>query len=535
MVCIEKFNKSTRKPVTCPYCETSVCRTCMQTCILQDAMPACVSPECKKGWSDEFLASAFTKVWIDTEYRQHREKILLDQEKARLPETQEQAAIYVNAKALVAEIKPRIQALEQEMDALPIAQQRKALRKEMYDYSVGSSAVLRNAAREQLDAVHKDALKESLKHRTQLKKLRTEAYKIACRHVENYGADHANDVVLAPNEKKWTFVGKCPKTECLGFVGMDYVCGLCKVAVCKECMEPNPKESVHTCNSDHVLNVKAMRKEAKPCPKCASMISKIDGCDQMWCTQCHTAFSWRTGAEEAMVHNPHFYEWMRRTGQQMAPGAVHVGGAGVAGAAGAPCGFGGVWNAFQLSINAAYSSVNRQQNLTQLYAPKALNTDKDYLIALRDILRVTLHVNNWVLTHLNDLIRADVRVDSDRKRVLRVRRLANEITEEEWKKPLEQMERGSKRRHAFRDVYDMYIQASTAIMQQFSQAVDATHAHEDKAGRSAIVNSAAIETFKQYEALVKYVNAELHKIGNRFHAAVQYVSEFTAPAAATPV
>jgi hypothetical protein len=39
----------------------------------------------------------------------------------------------------------------------------------------------------------------------------------------------------------------------------------------------------------------------------------------MWCTQCHTAFSWRTGDIETRVHNPHFFEWQRRTNGGVAP------------------------------------------------------------------------------------------------------------------------------------------------------------------------------------------------------------------------
>ena len=40
----------------------------------------------------------------------------------------------------------------------------------------------------------------------------------------------------------------------------------------------------------------------------------------MWCTQCKTAFSWRTGLElHERVHNPHFYEWQRKNGGGVAP------------------------------------------------------------------------------------------------------------------------------------------------------------------------------------------------------------------------
>jgi hypothetical protein len=42
-------------------------------------------------------------------------------------------------------------------------------------------------------------------------------------------------------------------------------------------------------------------------------IFKTEGCDQMWCVSCKTAFSWRSGnILNGPIHNPEYYDFQRR-------------------------------------------------------------------------------------------------------------------------------------------------------------------------------------------------------------------------------
>jgi len=111
---------------------------------------------------------------------------------------------------------------------------------------------------------------------------------------------------------KFEHVFSCNEETCKGFVmKSNWSCGICNVKYCKNCFQRDDEN--HVCSQEFIDTAAFILKTSKPCPKCATRIHKISGCDQMFCTHCNTAFSWNTlEIETGIVHNPHFFEWQTR-------------------------------------------------------------------------------------------------------------------------------------------------------------------------------------------------------------------------------
>ena len=251
-ICDEKFNKSKNIKISCPYCDFDACRKCCETYMLSEPMPKCMNTSCGKIWTRKFITNAFTKVFITKSLKAHREQILFDQERALFPATQ-----------IVIE---------------------RQISFEKYTRSI----------------------REIDEH---IQRLRREKIHLA--------TDYQNNRVDEPTTRR-QFVRACPESECRGFLSSQWKCGLCDKWTCPDChiVKGLTRDVEHTCNPDDVATAQLLANDTKPCPKCATGIFKIDGCDQMWCTQCHTAFSWRSGQIENRIHNPHYYEWLRRNGDE---------------------------------------------------------------------------------------------------------------------------------------------------------------------------------------------------------------------------
>lgn len=269
VICCESYsnaNRSKHKKIVCMYCQFSACSECCQTYMISNQTSRCMNPEtnsegeliCGKEWSRKFMVEQFPKVFMNKQWKEVLEQIGYDSEKALLPATQSIVEERIYKEKIIKEIR--------EVDKL-------------------------------------------------IRELQTRRRNLEEEHQFGYNQTE--------NREK-NFIRACPDEDCRGYLSSVWKCGLCSKWTCPDChiIKGITQDTAHTCNPDDVETAKLLKKDTKPCPKCSTGIFKIDGCDQMWCTQCHTAFSWRTGRIETHIHNPHFYEWQRRQNNGEAPRVV---------------------------------------------------------------------------------------------------------------------------------------------------------------------------------------------------------------------
>ena len=265
-VCCDDFNMSTKRKIKCSYCNYCACKSCVRQYLTSTTKePHCMN--CKKAWGQNFMVLHLDRAFMDKAYKQHRKTNLLESAISKLPETMEAAQNYKKQEELTDENK-KLKEIEFK-------------------------------------------LKEQL------------------RDISNTQAANAHTIYRIRNgyykkdEEKRKFIMACPDDECRGYLSSGYKCELCKLFTCSKCHEiiGDKKENPdHVCNQDSVKSAELIKKETKPCPSCGARIFKMSGCDQMWCTECHVAFSWRTGLRETgTIHNPHFYQWQRDENGGQAP------------------------------------------------------------------------------------------------------------------------------------------------------------------------------------------------------------------------
>ena len=270
-ICFDPYNKSTRARVTCQSCGFEACRQCHTTFILDasNTHPNCM--QCHKEFQREFLVDSFTLKFVSKDWKEHRERVMLQKERALLPTRQP-----------VAEMVKRTNDLNTECNT--ILAQINALRSQHYACTTE---------------------KNRLEHRIRV-------------------GPAADASLPAAQREHAAFVRPCPNTaaNCRGFLSTQWKCNLCSMWTCKDCheMKGDAQDTPHVCNADNLASAKLIDAETRACPKCGARVYKISGCNQMFCTACNDcAFDWVTGRIETVIHNPHYYEFQRQLNGGQAP------------------------------------------------------------------------------------------------------------------------------------------------------------------------------------------------------------------------
>jgi hypothetical protein len=328
-ICLNTLPEEPVEQITCPSCNETVCNTCFESYLLSKDEAVIFCHSCEKPWSEDFIDENSYDDFRNGQLRQHRTKISVDQEEARLPALQDRARRYAIADGT--KTKGRSWHVRAMIDSYGAPISLRAVEHTEpcffcnHDTECPGGPV----------GINDNYCHRCYNHKSVFGNCpilpRAARYAKEKEEVELLFGPGSCSGSVAPPKRVFR---ACPLDRCRGFLDETGKCGMCEEQVCLKCHEVLPSkaglshsagsanhevlvsstESPHICDPATVATVKLLARETKPCPNCHASIYKIDGCDQMWCTQCQTPFSWLTGLkEEGRVHNPHYYEWMRRT------------------------------------------------------------------------------------------------------------------------------------------------------------------------------------------------------------------------------
>ena len=419
-ICCEKFNNSTHLKIDCKGCDISdsACRTCCKTYILNSNNdPMCMF--CKTPWEREFMVKNLTKKFVETELKKYIENLFVERQISLLPDTQKEA---------VKEKKRR------------------------------EIMILLDLARKE-----KERLKKLIGEQEQT----IQSYLLEINRI-HYGTSTEDTSTV-------NFTVKCCDEKCNGFLDNKYRCGICDTDYCRMCMEI--KDTGHVCDEDTKATVQAIKKQSKPCPGCGEMISKIDGCDQMWCIKCHIQFSWRTGQQmQGYNHNPEYFLWLRETGQEIQrnPRAPPAG-----------------QNICGVQVDAVYIT----RTMANLYPTDAITRQR-----FINVYRFYRHVEWLVSTFPARTISVERTLLN-----LRIKYLLKDIGKEQWKYEIQKTDKQNKKNIMYENIWRL---AFTVLESNFEKFAIYTQEQRNK--------SEYVSIYESCFEIRKYTNKSFISVSDSF-------------------
>ena len=444
-ICCNEFNKSTRTPVSCKNqeCDVLACKECVRTYLsTQTGDPHCMG--CKIAFDDNFIVMNLNRTWCEKDYRQHRKGILLEQQMARMPETVEAAERYNEINA--------------------IAEKNRELNSQISD--------LRRAIRQ-----------------LEIERNRNE---VRVYNLNRHGNPEGKE------QEKRKFIMACPDDDCRGYLSSGYKCEMCKLFTCSHCLKiigPDKNNHNHVCDEDDVKTADFIKSTTKPCPGCGERIYKIEGCDQMWCTQCHVAFSWKTGmVDNGVVHNPHFYAHQRAGGGAPLrnPGEIACGG------------MPNWWNIRNVMRNRYYV----------LHSPHR-NEFRKFIENIGDLHRTFAHIQHYELQRARQKIRDNANHEPDR-----IRYLLKQITKEELANNVIRKDKLRRKYTELVHIYELIHVVSVDLFRWIENYIANEAPKSQENDVELIIMTNINEKINELEALRVYANEQLGTISVSYNQKV---------------
>ena len=450
-ICCEDFNESNRNKIICgnPDCELEACKHCTRTYLTSVTEPHCMA--CKISFNQHFLVMNLNRAYVEKDYRKHKQKLLLEREMSKMPETM--------------------------------------------------------AAAEKASTIN-EILEQNNKLTDEICELRKQM--LVLERQKNLNFQRINQISNKAQKSKQQFIMSCPDEDCRGYLNSAYKCGLCKLYTCSECLEIigyNKDTDEHKCNGDLVKTAQLIKDSTRPCPGCGERIYKIEGCDQMWCTLCHVAFSWKSGIiDKGVIHNPHFYQYQQNNEGEVARNPQDM-----------VCG--GMPNFWHI-----------QKELKKNFIHPSCDTHKGWLNNLGELHRTFAHIQYQELAH----VRNKIREYSDFEEY-RIRYILKQITQKELGQTVFRKDNLCKKYTELLHIYELVHATSVDLFRWIYDYVFNTMQNTDantdtntdtNTEREAVINT--IQTkIDTLEPLRLYINDQLSKISISYNHKVPQFEEKT--------
>ena len=196
----------------------------------------------------------------------------------------------------------------------------------------------------------------------------------------------------------------------------------------------------------------------------------------MWCTQCRTAFNWRTGRIEENIHNPHYFEWLRRNGNDVPRNPLDN-----------PC--------IEHLNHRMFTTIRNLLFYRHTYNELTRNCEE----LVEKLIRNGIHIN-YIIMH-----RYVIRGREHRNEELRIQYMLNKITEEDFKILLQ---RNEKKFEKYREIHNILDLLKTTITDIIRRFIDHLEKCEPGKWEDKILN--------EVEPIVNYANECLFDISKTY-------------------